>query len=418
MNDSDRERLSAYLDGALPDAERRAVEVEISRSEEMRLELEALRAVSASVKGLPKEPLPTGFMARLEARRARDAKPERDYLILPPAYRPLAFALSTAVVALVVWDKTRAPEELIIPRVGWDSETIAVKSAAEAPPSIDVSGQLASMDSAESAAANELTASNAKKEDAGDAKGAVSTFGKHISAPGKPIEIQENGPSAMAGGAGARRAAASGPAAPAPSPERPIPDGALTKEQSDVLDNLPDAGGQDGAMIARNEEERSAINERLYKGFEEEKKRMGIAKIMDKDAEDDRLPGGGREFMALQATPEAAQVGRARGATAAVRGAAKAKGGAPVVKALTLKSAEALSAAWSAAGLPGDPPAVKFPEQMAVFLAGPEGCGIVGVRSGKKYIFVLYKNEGFGEPSARVKAVAASPKPILLKLSE
>lgn len=412
MNDAIREKLSAYLDGALPDAERRAVEVEISRSEEMRLELEALRAVSASVKGLPKEPLPAGFMARLEARRARDSKPERDYLILPPAYRPLAFALSTAVVALVVWDKTRAPEELIVPKVGWDSEKVSVKSAAEAPPSIDVSGQLASMDSAESAAANELTAPAAKKEDAGDAKGAVSTFGKHISAPGKPIEVQENGPAALAGAAGARRAA------PVPSAERPIPDGALTKEQSDALDNLPDAGGQDGAMIARNEEERSAINERLYKGFEEEKKRMGIARIMEKDADEGRLAGGGREFMALQATPEAPQVGRARGSTAAVRGAAKAKGGAPVVKALTLKSAEALSAAWAAAGLDGEPPAVNFPDQMAVFLAGPEGCGIVGVRSGKKYIFVLYKNEGFGEPSARVKAVAASPKPILLKLSE
>jgi len=398
MNDAIREKLSAYLDGALPDAERRAVEVEISRSEEMRLELEALRAVSASVKGLPKEPLPAGFMARLEARRARDAKPERDYLILPPAYRPLAFALSTAVVALVVWDKTRAPEEMIVPRVGWDSEKVAVKSAAEAPPSIDVSGQLASMDSAESAAANELTASNAKKEDAGDAKGAVSTFGKHLSAPGKPLEVQEDGPSAMAGGAGARRAAADGPAAPAPA--------------SAATD------GASSGYLARNEEERSAINERLYKGFEEEKKRMGIARIMEKDAEEDRLPGGGREFMALQSTPEAPQVGRARGSAAAVRGMAKAKGGAPVLKALTLKSAEALSAAWSAAGLPGEPPAVSFPDQMAIFLAGPSGCGITDVQVRKKFIVVLYKDAGFDDPSARVRALTASPKPVVVKPAE
>lgn len=392
MNDAIREKLSAYLDGALPDAERRAVEVEISRSEEMRLELEALRAVSASVKSLPKEPLPAGFMARLEARRARDAKPERDYLILPPAYRPLAFALSTAVVALVVWDKTRSPEELIVPRVGWDSEKVAVKSAAEAPPSIDVSGQLSAMDgrdqgSAESAAANELTAANAKKEDAAGAKGgALSTFGKHISAPGKPLEVQEaDGPA--------------GPAAAAPAPSA-----------------LADGGS--GGYLARSEEERSAINERLYQGFEEEKKRMGIAKIMDKDAEEDKLSGGGREFMALQTTPEAAQVGRARGSAAAVRGMAKAKGGAPVLKALTLKSAEALSAAWSAAGLPGDPPAVSFPEQMAVFLAGPSGCGITGVQVRKKFIVVLYKDAGFDDPSARVRALTASPKPVVVKPAE
>lgn len=414
MNDSDREKLSAYLDGALPDAERRAVEVEISRSEEMRLELEALRAVSASVKGLPKEPLPPGFMARLEARRARDAKPERDYLILPPAYRPLAFALSTAVVALVVWDKTRAPEELIVPRVGWDNEKVAVKSAAEAPPSIDVSGQLASLDgrdqgladqssgSAESAAANELTAANAKKEDAAGAKGgALSTFGKHISAPGKPLGVQDDVPAPAEGGF-ARRNAASGPAAAAPAASSPA----------------PLAEGAGSGYLARSEEERSAINERLYQGFEEEKKRMGIAKIMDKDAEEDKLSGGGREFMALQATPEAAQVGRARGAAAAVRGAAKAKSGAPVVKALTLKSAEALSAAWSAAGLPGEPPAVGFPEQMAVFLAGPSGCGITDVQTRKKFIVVLYKDAGFDDPSARVRAMPLSPKPVVVKPAE
>jgi len=415
MNDAIREKLSAYLDGALPDAERRAVEVEISRSEEMRLELEALRAVSGAVKGLPKEPLPAGFMARLEARRARDAKPERDYLILPPAYRPLAFALSTAVVALVVWDKTRAPEELIVPRVGWDSEKVAVKSAAEAPPSIDVSGQLSALDSrdkgladlssgsAESAAANELTASNAKKEDAVGAKaGAPSTFGKHISAPGKPLGVQEDEPVPAEGGF-ARRAAPSGPAAAAPAASSPAP----------VL-----AEGAGSGYLARSEEERSAINERLYQGFEEEKKRMGIAKIMDKDAEEDKLSGGGREFMALQATPEAAQVGRARGSASAVRGMAKAKGGAPVLKALTLKSAEALSAAWSAAGLPGEPPAVSFPDQMAVFLAGPSGCGITGVQVRKKFIVVLYKDAGFDDPSARVRALAASPKPVVVKPAE
>lgn len=402
MNDDIREKLSAYLDGALSDAERRAVEVEISRSEEMRLELEALRAVSSAVKSLPKEPLPVGFAARLDARRAREGAPERAYYILPPAYRPLAFALSTAVVALVVWDRTLTKPDVVAPRVGWDSEVVSVKSAADAPPSVDVSGAVTAMgaagkDAAENAAEpQELTA---KKEGAA----LPSTLGKQLSAPGKPLEIAED------------RA----PSAPAAAPSRLIPDGELTKEQSDVLDDLPDApGAGGGAMIARNEEERSAINERLYKGFEEEKKRMGIAKIMDRDEESDKLSTGGREFMALQASPEAARVDGGRASVASVRGAARSKAGAPAVKALTLKSAEALAAAWAAAGLPGEPPAVEFPEQMAVFLAGPEGCGIIGVRSGKKYIFVLYKNDGFSDPSARVKAVAASPKPVLLKLAQ
>ena len=402
MNDSDREKLSAYLDGALPDAERRAVEVEISRSEEMRLELEALRAVSASVKGLPKEPLPAGFMARLEARRAREeSAPPREYFILPPSYRPLAFALSTAVVALVVWDKTRTPEELIVPRAGWDSEVVSVKSAAEAPPSIDVSGQVAALGGAakgldeSSAASGELAE---KKEDAAKPP----TFGKHMNAPGKPLEFQESniaGARGMSGGSGL--SAPSAPAAAAPAAVEPAP-----------------AEGKDNAYLARSEEERSAINERLYQGFEQEKKRMGIAKIMDKDAEEDKLASGGREFMALEASPEAARVDRGRAKIGAVRGAKAKRQAAPVVKALTLKSAEALQAAWAAAGLAGEPPAVRFPEQMAVFLAGPAGCGIADVQNRKKFIVILYKNEGFEDPSSRVRAVTASPKPVVVKLVE
>ena len=36
MNDDIRERLSAYLDGALSDIERTAVEAQLARSEDMR----------------------------------------------------------------------------------------------------------------------------------------------------------------------------------------------------------------------------------------------------------------------------------------------------------------------------------------------------------------------------------------------
>jgi hypothetical protein len=412
MNDDIREKLSAYLDGALSDADRRAVEVEISRSEELRLELEALRAVSDAVKSLPKEKLPVGFMARLEARRSLESsKPASSYFILPPAYRPLAFALSTAVVALVVWDRTKTPSDIMAPRVGWDSEKVAVKSAAEAPPSIDVSGQLSAMgardkdakgESADNAAAsNELTAQSAKKEDAAASKlAASSTFGKHISAPGKPLELQEADSNASVSGAGggAGFAALSAPAASAPTQDR-----------------LEPSDGS-GAFLARNEEERSAINERLYKGFEEEKKRMGIARIMEKDAESQDLPTGGRELMALQATPDATRVDSG---VAAMRGGAKAKRqSAPLVKALTLKSAEALQAAWAAASLPGEPPAVNFPDEMAVFLAGPQGCGIVTIQNRKKFIVVLYKDAGFDDASARVRAVALSPKPVVIKPAE
>jgi hypothetical protein len=396
MNDTIREKLSAYLDGALSDQERRAVEVEISRSEEMRLELEALRAVSGAVKGMPKEKLPDGFMARLEARRAREnSKPQRDYFILPPSYRPLAFALSTAVVALVVWDRTHTPTEFVSPRAGWDSEKVAVKNAVDAPPSIDVSGQVAAL--GEQARSLEDTLQSAKKEDSGDKAAASSTFGKHISAPGKPLEIAEMDAASLSGAGGAKLAAPTAPAA--------------------ALDQLEPAEGSKGVFLARNEEERSAINERLYKGFEEEKKRMGITSIMDKDAEPENLPTGGRELMTLQASPEAARVDGGR-PVAAARGAKAKRQSAPIVKALTLKSSEALQAAWAAAGLPGEPPAVSFPDQMAIFLTGPQGCGIVEIQNRKKLIVVLYKNAGMDDAATRVRAVALSPKPVVIKLAE
>lgn len=280
-----------------------------------------------------------------------DPKPKREYFILPPAYRPLAFALSAAVVALVIWDKTQTSPDIAAPRAGSDSEKVAVKTAAEAPPSIDVSGRLASSD--------ELSDQNAKTEDAGKLE-AASTLGKHISAPGKPLGIAEE----------------KAPAAPA-------------------------AEDKNGAFLARNEEERSAINERLYKGLEEEKKRMGIARILEKDGEEKTPPPGGRDTTTLQATPEAARVRAA-----------------PAVKALALKSAEALQAAWDAAGLPGEPPAVKFPGEMAVFLAGPAGCGIAAVQNRKKLIVILYKDSGFDDASARVRAVALSPKPVVVRLAQ
>jgi len=216
MNDDIREKLSAYLDGALSDADRRAVEVEVDRSEELRRELEALRAVSAAVKGLPKEKLPDGFAARLESRRAREAAaPAREYFVLPPSYRPLALALSSAVVALVIWDRTVTRPDPVVPSGGWDSEKIAVKSAAEAPASIDVSGQLSSLSASAESAADEI----AKKEDAGAAAGgAASTFGKKFNAPGKPLEVAEAdaSPSRARAGAAARRSARSPPPPPPP----------------------------------------------------------------------------------------------------------------------------------------------------------------------------------------------------------
>ena len=111
MNDETREQLSAYLDGALTETERRDLDARLAASAELRGALEDLRAVSRAVKDLPKEPLPAGFMARFQARRARGDEPRREWVFLPPQARPVVAALSFGVVALMIWDKVTAPPE-------------------------------------------------------------------------------------------------------------------------------------------------------------------------------------------------------------------------------------------------------------------------------------------------------------------
>ena len=404
MNDELREKLSAYLDGALSEMDRKDVEERIARDEETRLELESLRAVSGAVKGLGREPLPGGFMARLQSRILREGtSPKRDWVILPPALRPVAAVMSMAVVAFVIWDKATAPIEQSITGAAWDgtNDRAMVKSAAEAPTSMDVSGRVAALNAS---APNEYAA---KKEDSAD-KLQITPAGKRAAAPGKPLEVAEDDNrdqgyaglkgAGMGGGAGA-------PAAPKPAASAP----------ASVFEG--------DSFQARSEEERSAINERLYQKLEDEKKSMGIVRIVEKDS-DDQPARERADAMTLTASPEPSRLNRAGAARgmaskqAKLGSLAKAKDAAPVaVKAIALKSAEALAAAWGAAGLPGEPPAVDFPRQMALFLAGPRGCGITAVQNRKKLLVVLYKDSGMDDAS-RVRAVAASSKPAVVKLAE
>lgn len=147
MNDDMREKLSAYLDGALSEADRRDLEPRLAASSDLRRELEALRAASQAVKSLPRSPLPAGFLARLQARRARRGAERRDWVLLPPAFRPVAFALSSAIVAVAVWDqfnRTEAPLQL-------PKAAVKVIPQAEAPISqVDLSEKITAADASSS----------------------------------------------------------------------------------------------------------------------------------------------------------------------------------------------------------------------------------------------------------------------------
>lgn len=356
MNDEMRERLAAYLDGALSPEDRATVEAQLARSEDLRRELESLKALSASLKSLPREKLPPGFIARLEARRHRGLKP-RTWVFLPPAARPLAFAMSTAVVALVVWDKTRTPEVMHVP-VGWQGDRAAVYSAAEAPVAQhDFTKQVTGAAGGAGLAANE-------------AKPAVSAPArKSVRAPGAPLEVEEKA----------------------------------------------------AAFTARSEEERSAFNERQHAYLEKAKKEMGIAKVLQRADDDDQVAMDMAEPPAARVSERRiGSISAVRGAAMPQRmGALAAAPPAPSdepdaakdrakIAALLLTGPETLQAAWTASGAAGDPPAADFKTQSVALL--PEPGLIVGIQDGKKVRIIRWRPVG-GEPILRFHIVPASDKP-------
>lgn len=105
MSAHERERLSAYLDDALPSAERAAVEAHLAACEECRALLAALAAVDGAAAGLPVA-APEGYFddfaarvrVRIEAEAAARAPRPRRLRTLPPWAWAVAAVLVLAVV--------------------------------------------------------------------------------------------------------------------------------------------------------------------------------------------------------------------------------------------------------------------------------------------------------------------------------
>lgn len=101
-----KELLSGFLDQALPGPEKRRVESHLAGCAECREELSELRSVSSLVSGLPRRPLPAGFLQRLERRRnPRREIPSPWPFALPFPARAAAFALSSLLVMFVLREK-------------------------------------------------------------------------------------------------------------------------------------------------------------------------------------------------------------------------------------------------------------------------------------------------------------------------
>ncbi|MBI5242827.1 MAG: zf-HC2 domain-containing protein [Elusimicrobia bacterium] len=105
-----KERLSEYLDGALADADRKAVDEHLAACADCRAELESLRSVSRLVAGLPKQPLPAGVMERLKRRREAGGASRPLWLPFSLPHRwqaAAAFASAGVAVMFVAYREAR-----------------------------------------------------------------------------------------------------------------------------------------------------------------------------------------------------------------------------------------------------------------------------------------------------------------------
>jgi len=91
------ERLSAYIDGALSDEDRRAVEERLARDEAARARLAELRKIVDAVRSLPKASAPPGLAGDVMDRIRQTARPARG-----PVFRTFFAGVGLAAAAVFV----------------------------------------------------------------------------------------------------------------------------------------------------------------------------------------------------------------------------------------------------------------------------------------------------------------------------
>jgi hypothetical protein len=295
-----RERLTEFLDRQLAAPETSAAETHMSGCPGCRSEFEELKGVSKMIGSVGRQPLPAGFMQRLERRRrAQDETPapSQSYSFLPPGLpRYAAFALSSLIVAMVVVDKTKnmmAPPQGMISGAaskldggagggGFDG---LKKKDAKVPSALNETGSAGesvnqnTLAMLQAAAANkpyeEKAATNAggvSLDDAAAMKdeklatGSVTSTGKALAkARGEPIDEQ------------ASRQAAELIAKNEDAEARALPTRRVAKKKAAPA--APAAAAPDG----------NYTNEELAANIEQQKKQMGIVKIIPPGNRDERL---------------------------------------------------------------------------------------------------------------------------------
>lgn len=409
MNDENQELLSAYLDGALPEAERKALEERLRASAELRRELDELRAVAQAVKDLPKEPLPPGFLARFSARRARGDAPKADWMLLPPVARPVAFALSCAVVALFLWDKATTPNEE--PSLHPPGAAAVADSKSGPVSQVDLTGRVSGSNGGgtggSSAGIQALDIASAASEP--------------VRRGDSPPLLAEKAPAATPAAVSAVRGAAlsvkkeEGPAHPA----------ARARAAGSPLG----FGGGGNALIAERgasamtEEERSARNEQMFGYIESEKKKLGIAKVMDRSS-------SGGVMQALSNPPATPKIAAPtpsllKKASQSVPAEVQTEQSAPALgpgrlspdAGLVFSDARSLASSWVLLGFPGEPPSVDFASGRLVLIK-PSATKIISVAPKPNSVDVTYRALSPEEtPDAardRVAPIPLEPRTVLI----
>jgi hypothetical protein len=402
MNDETRELLSAYIDGALTEPERTALEARLAASAELRGALEDLRAVSRSIKDLPREPLPAGFMARLQARKARGDAPGRSWTFLPPAARPVVAALSCGVVALMIWDKVAVPPE---PVPIHPIDAVKVVKEENAPVS-QLNFSADRLKAASDAKSLDLAGPASEPALRGDESPLVADKGAAPAVAKKFGSLNF----VRGGGGSAGRASGSPIASDSAAPASAEPQ--LT----------------DRTRLQMTEEERSARNEELIGGLEKQKSSMGM-RVLPKgeDGVDATAPGvlGFREPpsapMVRAPVPSLLKMAKPQGGAAAAAAPAAAPSsalGRPAAEAgLVFADARSLASSWVLLGMPGEPPSVDFAANRLVLIK-PSAAKIVSVTTGPTSIAVVYRSLSPDEPSDpaadRVAPLPLEPKTVLI----
>jgi hypothetical protein len=337
------EMLSEFIDGALSDKDRRAVESHLSACSSCREQLDELKGAISAAASLKNRPLPPGFLARLQARRHRHESAKRDYAFLPFPARMAAFALSSFIVGFVVFESYRNKPSQMIPA----SDGLPLNADLAAPSSSELDG-LRKAAQAEAELQRMRADEEMGRKASAKSRSLRGLAAARGSAPGQPLELEGAG----YGGGTTSLAPAPKPAAPAYS------------------------------------------NEELNARLEREKREMGIQRVIgnaEKRAERAAELATPRGFAAALGLADQSQAVALGGATPDLKGSLARQATPKAVVApfggAVGRDVQELREAWREAELPGVPPLVDFEKHSVVI---PPGV-MVDVRESQGIIIVRYR---------------------------